>query len=206
MEHNYEAISRLPTSQIITSTSHLFMTHRGKTTVTNSFFETYDAVYAPTMKMLRESLHKANRSAYLRRNAKVFPDNSLPSVSGVGKCPTTAKSIQRSRQQQKKISKIWRKLIKSLVNFKKEFQKSFIKFIDVNKNYSKCTSLCCDFPISFTTSLFHFFSTLLKQLKNRVGWLDDRHGPSQILYDTAPLFVYTDQPLRHCIFICSNVH
>ena len=28
---------------------------------------------------------------------------------------------------------------------------------------------------------------------NGVGWLDDRHGLSPILYDTAPLFVYTDQ-------------
>jgi len=40
---------------------------------------------------------------------------------------------------------------------------------------------------------------------NGVGWLDDRHGHSPILYDTAPLFVYTDQLLCHCIFICSNV-
>jgi len=40
----------------------------------------------------------------------------------------------------------------------------------------------------------------------RVGWLDDRRGPPPILHDLAPLFVYTDQPLRHCIFICSNVH
>jgi len=35
-----------------------------------------------------------------------------------------------------------------------------------------------------------FFNTSQKQ----DGWLDDRHGPSPILYDTAPLFVYTDQP------------
>ena len=50
-----------------------------------------------------------------------------------------------------------------------------------------------------------FFNTS-QQLKNRVGWLDDRRSPSPILYDTAPLFVYTDQSLRHCIFICSIVH
>ena len=45
-------------------------------------------------------------------------------------------------------------------------------------------------------------------LKNRLSWLDDHCGPSPILYlyDTAPLFIYTDQPLRHCIFICSNAH
>ena len=57
--------------------------------------------------------------------------------------------------------------------------------------------------------LFHFqvlFFNTAQKLKNRVSWLDDRHGPSPILYDIAPLFVYTDQLLRHCIFICSNVH
>jgi len=36
--------------------------------------------------------------------------------------------------------------------------------------------------------------------------LDDRHGPSPILYDTALLYAYTDQLLCHCIFIRSNVH
>jgi len=41
---------------------------------------------------------------------------------------------------------------------------------------------------------------------NGVGRLDDRHGPSPILYDTVPFFVYIDQLLWHCIFICSNVH
>ena len=35
-----------------------------------------------------------------------------------------------------------------------------------------------------------FFNTSQK-LKNRVGWLDERHGLSPILYDTAPLFVCT---------------
>jgi len=43
-------------------------------------------------------------------------------------------------------------------------------------------------------------------MKNRIGCLDDRRAPTRILYDTAPLFVYVDQLLRHCIFICSNVH
>jgi len=50
-----------------------------------------------------------------------------------------------------------------------------------------------------------FFNTSQK-LKNKVGWLDDHRGPSTFLYDTAPLFVYTDQLLRHCIFIYSDVH
>jgi len=36
--------------------------------------------------------------------------------------------------------------------------------------------------------------------------LDDRHCPSTILYDTAPLFVYIDQLLSHCILICSSDH
>ena len=39
-----------------------------------------------------------------------------------------------------------------------------------------------------------------------VGWLDDRHGPSPILYDTVPLFVYIDQLLWHCIFVYSNAY
>jgi len=41
---------------------------------------------------------------------------------------------------------------------------------------------------------------------NGVGWLDDCHVRSSILYDAVPLFVYIDQQLCHCIFICSNVH
>ena len=45
--------------------------------------------------------------------------------------------------------------------------------------------------------------------KSRKGTLrsfaNDRHGLSPILCDTAPLFVYTDQLLCHCILICSNV-
>jgi len=28
---------------------------------------------------------------------------------------------------------------------------------------------------------------------NRVGWLDDRHGSSPILFDTEPPFAYIDQ-------------
>jgi len=47
---------------------------------------------------------------------------------------------------------------------------------------------------------------MFKIVMNRVGWLDDRHGPSPILYDTLPLFVYTDQLLCRCIFIWSNLH
>jgi len=35
------------------------------------------------------------------------------------------------------------------------------------------------------------FYNISQQLQNRVGWQDDRHGSSPILYDTAPLFVYT---------------
>jgi len=31
--------------------------------------------------------------------------------------------------------------------------------------------------------------------------LDDRHGSSPILCDTAPLFVYTDQILCHCFHL-----
>jgi len=50
------------------------------------------------------------------------------------------------------------------------------------------------------------WTPVYQKVVNRVGWLSDRHGPSLILYDTAPLFVYTDQLLCHCIFICSNVH
>ena len=49
-----------------------------------------------------------------------------------------------------------------------------------------------------------FLNTYQKMI-NGVGWLDDRHGLSPILYDTAPLFVYTNQLLCHCVFICSNV-
>ena len=49
-----------------------------------------------------------------------------------------------------------------------------------------------------------FLKTCQKMI-NGVGWLDDRHGLSPILYDTAPLFVYTDQLLCHCVSTCSNV-
>jgi len=45
----------------------------------------------------------------------------------------------------------------------------------------------------------------LSKSDNGVGWPDDCHGLSPILYDTAPLFIYTDQLLCHCVFICSNV-
>ena len=49
-----------------------------------------------------------------------------------------------------------------------------------------------------------FLNTCQKVI-NGVGWLDDRHGLSPILHDITPLFVYTDQLLCHCVFICSNV-
>jgi len=39
-----------------------------------------------------------------------------------------------------------------------------------------------------------FFNTFQKVI-NGIGWLYDRHGPSPILYDTVPLFVYIDQLL-----------
>ena len=34
-----------------------------------------------------------------------------------------------------------------------------------------------------------------------VGWLDDRHGLSPILYDTAPLFVFT--LINYCAIVFS---
>ena len=65
------------------------------------------------------------------------------------------------------------------------------------------------FLIFFSLCLFDvqllFLNTYQKMI-NGVVWLDDRHGLSPILYDTAPLFVYTDQLLCHFVFICSNVH
>jgi len=39
---------------------------------------------------------------------------------------------------------------------------------------------------------------------NGVGWLDDCHSLSPILYETAPLFVYTDQLLCHRVSTCST--
>jgi len=67
------------------------------------------------------------------------------------------------------------------------------------------------FLFFFSLCLFEvqplFLNTYQKMI-NGVGWPDDRHGVSPILYDaydTAPLFVYTDQLLWHCVFICSNV-
>jgi len=68
--------------------------------------------------------------------------------------------------------------------------------------------------VSLTSKLSIKGSTRKNILKNEVAEQKclrspgphDRHGPSPILYDTAPLFVYTDQLLRHCLFICSNVH
>jgi len=61
---------------------------------------------------------------------------------------------------------------------------------------------------------WHWGDTCIKRVKLKVikirkgcqyvGYCG--RGPSPIRYDTAPLFVYTDQILRHCVFICSNVH
>jgi len=56
----------------------------------------------------------------------------------------------------------------------------------------------------FEPEVFRKQSTVLKKVLIGVGWPDDRHGLSPILYDTAPVFIYTDQPLCHCVFICSN--
>jgi len=53
--------------------------------------------------------------------------------------------------------------------------------------------------------LYVFFTVLMFVccFPTVLGWLDDRHGPSPILYDTVglPLFVCTDQLLclRTCI-------
>jgi len=49
------------------------------------------------------------------------------------------------------------------------------------------------------------FLNTCQKMTSRVGWPDDRHGLSPILYDTAPLFIYTDQLLCLCVFICSDV-
>jgi len=48
------------------------------------------------------------------------------------------------------------------------------------------------------------FSITCQKVINGVGWPDDRNGLSPILYDTAPVFIYTNQLLCHCVFICSN--
>jgi len=49
------------------------------------------------------------------------------------------------------------------------------------------------------------FSTL-QTVINRIGWLVDRHDLLPNLYDTVPLFAYTDKLLFHCILIYSKVH
>jgi len=45
-----------------------------------------------------------------------------------------------------------------------------------------------------------------QKLINGVGSPDDRQGLLPILYDTALIFIRTDQLLCHCVFICSNFH
>jgi len=75
------------------------------------------------------------------------------------------------------------------------------------KIYSPC-SMFIRFLFFFSLCLFDvqllFLNTCQKMI-NGVSRLDDRHGLSPILYDTAPLFVYTDQLLCHCFSICSKV-
>jgi len=46
------------------------------------------------------------------------------------------------------------------------------------------TMFCVCFP---NCAYFISKCCFLTLLKNRIGWLDDRRGPSLILYDTAPL-------------------
>ena len=63
------------------------------------------------------------------------------------------------------------------------------------------------FLFFFSLCLFDLqllFLNTCQNVKNGVGWTDDRHGLSPILYDTAPVFIYTDQLLCHCVYICSN--
>ena len=64
------------------------------------------------------------------------------------------------------------------------------------------------FLFFFSLCLFDhqlLFLNTCQKVINGVGWPDDRHGLSPILYDTAPVFVYTDQLSCHCVFICSNI-
>ena len=83
---------------------------------------------------------------------------------------------------------------------------SFV-YIGLLPSSAKFTSPCslfdgfpyCAYLIS--DRCFQHFSKMM----NGFGWLDDCHIPSLILYDTVPFFVYTDQLLCHCSFICSNV-
>ena len=63
------------------------------------------------------------------------------------------------------------------------------------------------YAVFFSLCLFDLqllFLNTCQKVTNGVGWPDDRHGLSPILYDTAPVFIYTDQLLCHCVFICSN--
>ena len=63
------------------------------------------------------------------------------------------------------------------------------------------------FLFLFSLCLFDLqllFHNTCQKVMNGDGWPDDHHGLSPILYDTAPVFVYTEQLLCHCVFICSN--
>ena len=78
----------------------------------------------------------------------------------------------------------------SPVHFLHHVLRSFVFLFSFH--YAYLISNCC-------------FSITWQKVINGVGWPDDRHGLSPILSDTAPLLVYTDQLLCHCILICSNV-
>jgi len=92
------------------------------------------------------------------------------------------------------------------------------KILQLNSIYSCVyTGMRFHLYISSPCSVFVFFPncvylisnccfSTLQKVMNRVARIDDRHGPSPTLYDTAPLFVCADQLLCHCIFIRSNVH
>ena len=71
------------------------------------------------------------------------------------------------------------------------------------------SDLLCFLLFFFSLCLFDLqllFLNTCQKVINGVGWPDDRHSLSPILYDTAPVFVCTDQLLCHCGFICSNLH
>ena len=74
--------------------------------------------------------------------------------------------------------------------------------------WTTLTMFCVhSFSVFFSLCLFDLqllFLNTCQKVINGVGWPDDCHGLSPILYDTAPAFIYTDQLLCHCVFICSN--
>ena len=78
----------------------------------------------------------------------------------------------------------------SPVHFLRHVLRSFIFCFRFSFHYVNLMSNCC------------FSITCQKVI---MGLVDQMTGLSAILHDTAPLFVYTDQLLCHCVFICSNV-